>query len=411
MDPETFHNSPAGRLIRVTGIGSGAQAVGYWAFAPDPLPPSIEWTADLVTDLSEADRALGELAGLGRSLPNPHLLIRPFVRREAVLSSRIEGTRASLSDLYAYEAAQPMGGRHGAGDSDAPAMPGELPADVREVANYVRALEYGLERLSALPLSLRLIREMHGHLMQGVPTETPGEFRRSQNWIGPPGCTLNEAIYVPPPVVEMAKGLDALEKFLHAPSHLPPLLRLGLIHYQFEAIHPFLDGNGRIGRLLVTLLLCAWDLLPEPLFYLSAFFEAHRAEYYASLSGVSQAGAWERWLVFFLRGVTEQARDAVARARCLQALRERYRSQLQSGRMAARLLQLVDLLFAQPVVTARQVEAALAVDFPTALRYVNQLVEAGLLREITGKARNRGYRADELLQAIEMPVEIERAAG
>jgi len=409
MDPESFRTSPAGRLIQVTGIGSGAQASSYWAYAPHPLPPPIEWTADLMSVLSEADRALGELAGLGRSLPNPHLLIRPFMRREAVLSSRIEGTRASLSDLYAYEAAQPMGGRHGAAESDAVPIPGELPADVREVANYVRALEYGLERLAGLPLSLRLFREMHGHLLQGVrgETQTPGEFRRSQNWIGPPGCTLNDATYVPPPVVEMAEGLDALEKFLHAPSHLPPLLRLGLIHYQFEAIHPFLDGNGRIGRLLVTLLLRAWDLLPEPLLYLSAFFEAHRAEYYDYLFGVSQAGAWDRWLAFFLRGVTEQARDAVARARRLQALRERYRGQLQSGRMAARLLQLVDLLFAQPVITARQVEAALAVDFPTALRYVNQLVEAGLLREITGKARNRVYRADELLQTIETPVNIE----
>jgi Fic family protein len=356
--------------------------------------------------LSEADRALGELVGLGRTLPNPHLLIRPFVRREAVLSSRIEGTRASLSDLYAYEAAQPMGGRQGAVGSDAPPTPGELPADVREVANYVRALEYGLERLAALPLSLRLIREMHGRLLQGVrgETQTPGEFRRSQNWIGPPGCTPNEATYVPPPVIEMTEGLDALEKFLHAPSRLPPLLRLGLIHYQFEAIHPFLDGNGRIGRLLITLLLCAWDLLPQPLLYLSAFFEAHRTEYYECLFGVSQTGAWDRWLAFFLRGVTEQAHDSLTRARRLQALRERYRGQLQSRRMAARLLQLVDLLFAQPVLTARQVEAALDVDFPTALRYVNQLVEAGLLREITGKARKRVYRADELLQAIEMPM-------
>jgi Fic family protein len=185
---------------------------------------------------------------------------------------------------------------------------------------------------------------------------------------------------------------------------LPPLLRLGLIHYQFESIHPFLDGNGRSGRLLVTLLLCAWDLLPAPLLYLSAFFEAQRAEYYDCLLEVSRTGAWERWLVFFLRGVAEQARDAVGRARRLQALRERYRGELQSRRMAARLLQLVDLLFAQPVVTARQVEAALGVDFPTALRYVNQLVEARVLRETTGKARKRVYRADEILQAIEAPL-------
>lgn len=408
MDPETLRNSSAGRLVRAVGIGNTSQASGYWAFAPNPLPPPIEWTADLVAVLSEADRALGELAGLGRSLPNPHLLIRPFVRREAVLSSRIEGTLASLSDLYIYEAAQPLGGRHGVGDADAAVLPGELPADVREVANYVRALEYGLARLAVFPLSLRLIREMHGQLLQGVrgETQTPGEFRRSQNWIGPPGCTLNDATYVPPPVVEMKEGLDALEKFLHAPSRLPPLIRLGLIHYQFEAIHPFLDGNGRIGRLLVTLLLCAWGLLPEPLLYLSAFFEAHRIEYYNHLFGVSQAGAWDRWLVFFLQGVTEQANDAVARAQRLQGLRERYRGQLQSSRMAARLLQLVDLLFAQPVITARQVETALAIDFPTAQRYVNQLVEAGLLHEITGKARNRVYRANELVRAIEAPVRL-----
>jgi Fic family protein len=403
MDSESFHNSPAGHLIWVTAIGTGG---GYWAFAPNPLPPPIEWTPDLVSTLSDADRALGELAGLGRSLPNPHLLIRPFVHWEAVLSSRIEGTRASLSDLYAYEAAQPVRDHQNPSDSNGLPTSAEIPTDVREVANYVRALEYGLERMATLPLSLRLIREMHGHLMPGVRGEgqAPGEFRTSQNWIGPPGCTLERATYVPPPPGEMTEALNTLDQFLHAPSQLPPLLRLGLIHYQFESIHPFLDGNGRSGRLLVTLLLCAWDLLPAPLLYLSAFFEAQRAEYYDCLLEVSRTGAWERWLVFFLRGVAEQARDAVGRARRLQALRERYRGELQSRRMAARLLQLVDLLFAQPVVTARQVEAALGVDFPTALRYVNQLVEARVLRETTGKARKRVYRADEILQAIEAPL-------
>ncbi len=383
MDPEAFRNSPAGRVVRTAG--------GYWAFVPNPLPPRIPWTSELAIALSEADRALGELAGLGRSLPNPHLLIRPFVRREAVLSSRIEGTQATLFDLYAYEAVQ--------------LAMFKPPPDVHEVYNYVRALEYGLERLRTLPLSLRLIREVHARLMEGVRGEhqTPGEFRRSQNWIGPSGCTLNEATFVPPPVPEMQEALYAFETFLHAPPALPPLICLGLIHYQFEAIHPFLDGNGRIGRLLTTLLLCAWGVLPEPLLYLSAYFEAHQQTYYDLLLAVSQRGAWGEWLAFFLHGVASQARDAVIRAGRLQDLRERYRERFQAARAAARLLQVVDLLFAQPLLTVRQVETALDVNFSTAQRYVNQLEKAGLLQEITGQARNRVYRADEVLRVIEEP--------
>ena len=387
MDPELFRDSPAGRVIRTPA--------GYWAFVPHPLPPALPWTSDLVAALSEADRAVGELAGLGRSLPNPHLLIRPFMRREAVLSSRIEGTRASLSDLYAYEAIQ------------LPLF--EQASDVREVYNYVRALEYGLERLKDLPVSLRLIRETHALLMEGVRGEhsTPGEFRRSQNWIGPPGSTPTDAPFVPPPVPEMHEALDAFERFLHTPSSIPPLVRLGLVHYQFEAIHPFLDGNGRIGRLLITLLLCAWGLLPEPLLYLSAYFEAHRQTYYDLLLAVSQRGAWEEWLTFFLRGVSTQAQNAVVRAGRLQELHSRYRMQFQTARAAARLLQVVDMLFAQPVLTVRQVERALGVNFPTAQRYVNRLEEAGLLRETTGRARNRVYQADEVPQVIEEPLPTE----
>ena len=388
MNPQDFHKRSPGRVLRAPA--------GYWAFVPGPLPPTLPWTPELVTVLSEADRALGELAGLGRSLPNPHLLIRPLVRREAVLSSRIEGTQASLSDLYAYEAAQ------------LPLF--EPPSDVREVYNYVQALEYGLERLRTLPLSLRLIREVHARLMEGVRGEhqTPGEFRRSQNWVGPPGCTLNEATFVPPPVAEMRESLDAFERFLYAPSSLPPLVRLGLIHYQFEAIHPFLDGNGRIGRLLITLLLCAWNLMPEPLLYMSAYFEAHRQTYYDLLLAVSRDGVWQDWLIFFLRGVVAQARDGVTRSERLQDLREQYRQQVQAERAAARLLQAVDLLFARPVVTVRDVETALGVNFSTAQRYVNQLGKAGLLREITGRARNRVYCADEILRMLEEPLSLDQ---
>lgn len=382
MDPKVFQNSPAGRTKHVV-------KGDYWAYVPNPLPPSLRWTSDLVADLSVADQALGRLAGLGSMLPNPHILIAPFMHREAVLSSQIEGTQASLSDLYTYESVQ--------------LSLFDQPSDVREVHNYVRALEYGLERLNSLPFSLRLIRELHEHLMAGVRGEyqTPGEFRRSQNWIGPPGCTLNKATFVPPPIAEMKRALDAFETFLHTDSPLPPLIRLGLIHYQFEAIHPFLDGNGRVGRLLITLLLCAWDLLPQPLLYLSVYFEAHRQEYYDHLLDVSQRGTWETWLRFFLRGVTEQSRDAVLRAGRLQALREQYHKHFQTMRAAARLLQVVDLLFIRPILGIRQVAEALGVSHQSASRYVEVLEAASVLREITGQARNRVYRADKVLQAVE----------
>ena len=382
MDVQAFRHSPSGRVIRVPGRE-------YWAFVPNPLPPSIEWTPDLAADLSEADRALGELAGLGRVLPDPHILIAPFIRREAVLSSQIEGTQASLSNLYAYEAAQ------------AP-IPGQ-PQDVVEVYNYVRALEYGLERLRTLPLSLRLIREIHGRLMTYVrgQHQTPGEFRRSQNWIGAPGCTLNDATFVPPPVPEMLQALDDLEKYLYSDSPRLPLLRLGMIHYQFEAIHPFLDGNGRIGRLLITLLLCTWNLLPQPLLYLSAYFEAHRQHYYALLLHVSQRGEWEAWLRFFLRGIVSQSRDVISRIGRLQALREQYREQLQRARAAARLLEVVDLLFARPIVSIPQVADALQISHQSATRYINALETAGILHETTGQSRNRIYLAGKVLNVIE----------
>lgn len=384
MEQGAFRSSAFGHTVRTPQ--------GVVAFVPNALPPDIAWTTRLVTALSEGDRAVGELAGFGRTLANPHLLISPFVRREAVLSSRIEGTQASLVDLYAFEAHQ--------------LALFEPAGDVREVHNYVRALEYGLERLKDLPMSLRLIREIHAILMEGVRGErqTPGEFRRSQNWIGPPGSTPEDASYVPPPVKEMHEALGSLEAFLHDSQGLPALVRLGLIHYQFEAIHPFLDGNGRIGRLLLALLLCAWNLLPQPLLYLSAYFEERRSTYYELLRKVSQQGAWEEWLVYFLQGVSYQARDAMIRVGRLQKLQEEYRSLLTGPRVPARLLEAVDLLFAQPVLTTRQAEAALEVNFATAQRYIDQLLELGLIQEITGQARNRVYRAEGVLQAIEGPL-------
>ena len=384
MNLEDFKKTISGQMVTIPE--------GGFAFVPNPLPPMrLTWDSELVESLSTADRALGELAGIGRSLPNPHLLVRPFLRREAVLSSRIEGTQASLSDVLAYEAIQ------------LPLF--DAPDDVREVHNYVRALEYGLERMSSLPVSLRLIRELHSILLEGVRGEQfrAGEFRQGQNFIGPPGSHLATATYVPPPPKEMLKALQQLELYINEPSNLPPLIRLGLIHYQFEAIHPFPDGNGRLGRLLISMLLCAWNILPQPLLYLSAFFEANRRDYYAHLRGVTEKGNWNAWLIFFLSGVSSQALDAAARVKRINDLRENYRQRFQQGRSAARLLQVVDLLFARPLISVRTVEMELGLPYPTAERYIDELVKQGILVG-TGKARNRVFKADEILQVIESPL-------
>jgi len=382
MQPSDFTEKAPGRPIKT--------AQDYWAFVPQPLPPALEIDWDLANTLSEADRSLSELSGVARTLPNPHLLIAPFVRREAVLSSRIEGTQAGFSDLLFFEAA-----------------PSAKPPieDVKEVANYVSALEHGLARLKDLPVSLRLIREMHERLMHGVrgDTMTPGEFRRSQNWIGPPGCTLADAAFVPPPVAEMTQALSDFEKYLHEPPVLPPLVRLALIHYQFEAIHPFLDGNGRIGRLLITLLLCVEGLLPQPLLYLSAFFEHHRQEYYRLLMAVSQSGSWTPWIAYFLRGIAEQSSDAVKRANLLLSLRQRYREKMQSARSSALLLQMVDDLFSTPALDVSGASKRLNVTPRAAQLNVDKLIKSGILKEATGRRRNRIFVAAEIIDIIEAP--------
>src|SRR5437667_7815253 len=302
-------HQPHGRRIRCPG--------GYRAYVPEPLPPRFEWSAGLAAALSAADRAVGRLAGEGRRLPNPHLLIRPFVRCEAVLSSRIEGTQATLGELLAAEAG---------------AAVARSPADLREVANYVVALEYGVERLRTLPLSLRLVRELHQRLMRGARGDAAahGSFRRSQNWIGPAGDTLADATFVPPPPDRLMECLGSWEKFLHDET-LPPLVHAALVHSQFEAIHPFLDGNGRVGRLLITLLLIAKGVLPSPLLYLSAWFEATRPEYYARLSGVTERGEWEEWLGYFLAGVAGQAEDALDRIQRIDALLSGWRDKLRKS--------------------------------------------------------------------------------
>lgn len=388
MKPERFRNSTSGQVIRV-GHGEAA----YWAFVPHPLPPSISADWELTRALSQADRALSLLAGLGRTMPNPHLLIGPFVRREAVLSSRIEGTQSDITDLYAYEAGQlPL-----------PGMTAPPEADVREVLNYVNALEYGLERLHTLPVSLRLFRELHERLLTGVRGgyATPGEFRRTQNWIGPSGCTLNDALFTPPPVPQMREALHALEKYLHSEDVYPPLLRLALAHYQFEAIHPFVDGNGRIGRLLLSLLLSEWNLLPLPLLYLSAYFYRHRQDYYDLLLGVSERGDWRAWVLFFLHGVAEQAEDAMARARDLQDLREDWHKRLSQARTSALALRLTEALFTTPIITIPQAQRLLELgSYHSAQKNVEKLVEAGILQLADDATYGKSYIAAGILRIV-----------
>ncbi len=388
MEPSKYQYSTSGKYLKV-----GRGDTSYSAYVPNPLPPELDFDAELVCALSDASIAIGKL-DLGRLLPNPHLLISPFIHREAVLSSRIEGTQASITDLYAYEA----------GQLALPGMTAPPESDVREVLNYVYALQYGLRRLESLPLSLRFICELHDELMRGVRGDlaTPGSFRASQNWIGRPGCTLNEATYVPPPAPEMLDCLSELEKYLHYGNTYPKLVRLALIHYQFEAIHPFLDGNGRIGRLLISLLLVSWGLLALPLLYLSAFFERNRYEYYDKLLSISERGEWREWLMFFLHGVEEQANDAVGRARQLQDLQSNWRRQLQSmPHVSARLLQLVDQLFKTPAITIPQVQVVLGVSYPTAQHYVEKLVKAGILKQVGEATQGRLFMAQDILRIVD----------
>jgi len=364
---------------------------GYLAFVPDPLPPELNWTPKLVAALSDADRLIGRLAGEGGKLPNPHLLMRPFVAREAVLSSRIEGTQATLGELLAEAAG---------------ASVDRSPHDLREVANYVVALEHGLRRLEKLPLSLRLIREIHGKLMAGVRgnVATPGEFRRSQNWVGQAGSTPATAAYIPPPPAEMTACLGDLERFLHETA-LPPLVQVALAHYQFEAIHPFLDGNGRVGRLLVTLFLVERAILPTPLLYLSAFFEATRREYYEGLQGVTERGEWERWLTYFLNGVARQSEDALGRAERINRQLSAWRLEI-AGISSKTPALLLERLSANPFQTVRKAAREMGMAFTTVQRAMEKLESLSVVAEVSGGKRDRVYCAKALMEILEEPAKL-----
>ncbi len=358
------------------------QSAGYRAFIPAPLPPEppVRLEGDLQALLSRADRALGRLDGSIQTLPHPDLFVAMYVKKEAVLSSQIEGTQSSLQDVLAAEAR---------------VLSPDRPNDVDEVFNYVAAMNHGLARLAELPVSVRLIREIHELLLAGVRGHhlTPGDTRTSQNWIGPGGCTLSEATFVPPPPHDVLRLLGDLERFLHEPSPLPLLIRIGLAHAHFETIHPFLDGNGRMGRLLITFLLCEKEVLLKPVLYLSHYFKRHRQQYYDCLQAVRDRGAWEEWLSFFLTGVVEVSQQATETARQILSLRERHRQVITDhfGRAAGNGNRVLEHLYRHPIVVVNDVRTISRTSYAAANNLVTQFVTHGVLHEMTGQKRNRRF--------------------
>ena len=378
-----MNNTPSGIFVQQTG---------YKAFIPNHLPPNLTWSAALVRSLSDADHLVGRLSSEGRLLPNPNLLIRPFIGQEAVLSSRIEGTQATLGELLARDAGLAVK---------------RSPDDLREVSNYVMALEYGMSRLQTLPLSLRLVRELHERLMSGVrgDTATPGEFRRSQNWIGPAGYTLQNATYVPPPPDRLIDCLGAWETFLQD-RQVPPLVQAGLMHYQFEAIHPFLDGNGRVGRLLVPLLLMERKVLVTPILYLSAFFEATRREYYDRLLAVSLEGRWEPWLAYFLNGVARMSEDVLDRTERINALLRQWSRALANHKPKI-LLNVIDLFAENPYWNVKKLADRLSVAFTTVQRAIKVLEDAHIVQQVEQAQRHRVYCARAIMDILDEPARID----
>jgi len=357
------------------------QLEGYKAFIPNPLPPDppLNMNPKMQVTLSAADRAIGRLDAATELIPNPDLFVAMYVRKEAVYSSQIEGTQASLIDLLEFEAKAIRKGH---------------PLDVKEVVNYIKALNYGLDRLRDFPLSLRLLREVHAELLLGVRGDErePGEFRRSQNWIGPAGCLLSDAVFVPPPPQDVTPAMGILEKFLHKDELIPPLIKCGLVHGQFETIHPFLDGNGRMGRLLITFLLCWYGIIKRPLLYISHYFKKQQDEYYTRLQRIRDQGDWEGWILFFLEAVRVVSLEATDTAQRIQNLRDEHRAFVGhefSGTAVGLIL--LDHLFARPVIRVNDVAKIIERSYPIANDLVLRFEKLGLLKEMTGRQRNRVY--------------------
>lgn len=382
MDRQHRHRS--GRTVRQSG--------SFSAYVPSPLPPDppLELNPRLISLLSRADRAIGRLDGTAHIIPDHRLFIAMYVRKEAVESSRIEGTQSTLDDVLTYELDSSM----------------RMPSDIVGVVNYVQAMDDGIDRLQTLPLSLRLIREIHGVLLTDVRggTKAPGAFRTTQNWIGPAGAPLGRASFVPPTVPDMKEALNALERYMHegeSSSSYPPLIQAALIHAQFETIHPFLDGNGRVGRLLITLYLIHERAVELPLLYLSAYIKRHRSEYYARLMSIREDGDWEGWVAFFLQGVAETAEDAVRTASSIDDLRRECQNALRTRGSSASSHAALDIAFAHPMLNVKLISEKTGVHATTATRIIAEFVDLGILREITGQQRNRIFRFDRYINLFE----------
>lgn len=383
-------NNRAGKYIK--------QLAGYKAFIPNSLPPNppIKYDDKLQFLLSEADRALARLDGVALILPNPDLFIAMYTKKEALLSSQIEGTQASLEGVLAFEA---------------DLTPEEDINDIKEVINYVKAMNHGIDRLKKndFPMSLRLIKELHEILLKSVrgASRRPGEFRRSQNWIGPSGGTINEAIFIPPPHHQVDEIMSNLEKFIHEKDSIPPLIKIGLIHAQFETIHPFLDGNGRIGRLLITFYLLWRDVLIRPLLYLSFYLKKYRNNYYDYLMKIRLEGDWEGWLKFFLQGVIEVSEEAASSVREIIGLKDKLTNELFTRKIeSAHAIRLLDILFEKPLISISDVVSELKISRQTATVLINKLNEIGILKEMTRKRRYRKYLFVDYMKIISRGTEI-----
>lgn len=371
---------------------------GFKPFVPAKLPPDppIQFDAELQKLLSLADLRLGRLDGITQILPNPELFVAMYVRKEAVLSSQIEGTQASFADVLSAEYNL---------------IEDQRRDDIGEITNYVRAMNWGLNELTHFPLSLRLIRNIHKELLQNTRGfhRNPGEFRTSQNWIGPPGCTLSNATYVPPTVPDMEKALYDLELYFYEDDGLPALIKIALIHAQFETIHPFLDGNGRMGRLLITFWLCQQGILSKPLLYLSYYFKQNRTEYYDRLMDVRKKGNWESWIKFFLTGVAEVADESTTSARAILRLKETCSARLYAkDSNNVNYQRLLDALFEKPYVQRNDVISLLDISNPTAGNIIDAFCEAGILYDLTPKkSRNKLYVFAEYISILNKGTEIE----
>lgn len=381
MRAERFVSEAAGTVRQVPAVPP------YLAFYPAPIPRQLALSTECALELSDADQALGRLRGAGQVLPNPHLVSNVYRRREAVSSSAIEGTQSSLIDLLSSEAAEVEG-----------------PGDTREVVNYLRAFDLGIELLAALPVGLRLLGELHRRLLQGVRGQdrTPGEFRRDQNWIGRQGTPIERSIFVPPPVCAMHDALADWERYVNDERpRVPVLVQCALMHYQFETIHPFKDGNGRVGRLLIPLFLYARGVMPIPLLYVSPFFEADRDGYYDRLQVVREEGDFDGWIRFFVRAVASQANDALVRAEALLHLLDTYRERLRARSVRGGAAHMVDQLLANPFVTTPRTAKFLNITSQGAAYVIGQLLEAGIVREVGRRGRTRQFVAHEVLEMLE----------